>query len=167
MSQHVDQDADGSGEERQAEVFQGFAVNSDETANWVVRKIVEARAYHQRCADWCAREQTRAKRTEEFFLWRFGNQLRCWLDAKLVERGGRTRSINLPAGTVGLRRLAARLVIDDETAVLEWAKSHQPQLVVVTEKVSKSALSSYVSETGEMPSSGARVESAQDSFYVK
>lgn len=167
MPQLVDQDAEGFGEEHRPEALEGFAVNSDETANWVVRKIIEARAYHQRCADWCAGEQARAKRTEDFFLWRFGNQLRCWLDAKLVERGGRTRSINLPAGTLGLRRLAGRLVIEDEAAVLEWAKSHQPQLVVVTEKVSKSELNSYVSETGEMPSSGARVEPAHDSFYVK
>src|SRR5438067_1592354 len=91
--------------DHEPEVAESFEVNSDESANWVVRKIAEARAYSQHCADWCAREQARAKRAEEFFMWRFGNQLRRWLDQRLVENGGRQRSVNLPAGTIGLRRV--------------------------------------------------------------
>src|SRR5687767_3797595 len=124
MSQLIEQGAEGLGDEDQPEVVEGFAVNSDETANWVVRKIVEARTYHQRCADWCAREQLRAKRTEDFFLWRFGEQLRRWLDETLQQRGGRQRSVNLPAGTVGLRRVNALIVVEDEQRVMEWARTH-------------------------------------------
>ena len=150
----------------EVEVAEEFHVDSDETANWVVRKIVEARAYAKRCADWCVTEQARAQRTEEFFIWRFGAELRRWLDQRLAERGGRTRSVNLPGGKVGLRRVGPLLVIEDEMSVLEWVKVHKPELVVVNERVSKSGLNALVKECGQVPDNGVRIEPEHDKFYV-
>src|SRR3954451_20298490 len=39
-----------------------FRVHDDDSANWLIRKIIECRAYAERCADWAEREQRRAKR---------------------------------------------------------------------------------------------------------
>lgn len=144
-----------------------FAVNSDESANWVIRRIVEARGYSERCAEWCRREQARARHTEQFFLWRFGSQLTAWAQRRIDENGGRRKSISVPAGTAGFRHEAAKLVIDDEGAVIAWAKCNNPNLVVVTESISKSALNTHVSQTGELPNAGVRLEPERERFYIK
>src|SRR5437870_2612266 len=91
-----------------------FGVVDDSSANWVVRRITEARAYAKRCAEWCEREQVRARRTEEFFLFRYSAQLSTWTQGKIAEQGGRRKSVSLPAGLVGFRHEPAKLVVEDE-----------------------------------------------------
>lgn len=149
------------------EVTPAFAVTDEASANWVVRKIIECRVYAQRCKEWCERECARANHDEQFFLMRFGSQLRDFLGAQLVTNGNRRRSIGLPAGTIGFRKEASRLVIDDDDAVLTWAKSQHPEQLVITEKLSKSALDDYVKNTGEIPDRGVHIQPEQDRFYVK
>src|SRR3712207_6570698 len=77
----------------------GFCVRDAETAAWVVRKIVEARAYGDRVREWAAAELRRAGREEGFFLYRYGHQLEQWARRQLEEEIGRRKSINLPSGT--------------------------------------------------------------------
>ena len=149
------------------QVCDSFAVTDDVSANWVVRKINEARAYSQRCSDWCANEQSKARRTEEFFLWRYGDQLLRWAQAKIVEQGGQRKSVNLPAGAVGFRRESAKVVVDDEQAVIRWAKTNCPALVTVMEKLSKSALNEHIEKTGELPTAGVHIEPERERFYVR
>ncbi len=144
-----------------------FAVNDDDSANWLVRRIIEARNYSARCAEWCEREQARAARTEQFFLWRYGPQLVRWLESRIAEDGGRRKSVNLPAGTVGFRSEPAKVVIDDEGAVVAWCKEHKPDLVQMVERLSKSGLNAYIKQTGELPEKGVRIESEREKFYVK
>src|SRR5688500_6897486 len=56
-------------------VKEGFHIHDAASANWVVRKVVEARQYAERVQAWADRELRRAKREEEFFRYRFGEQL--------------------------------------------------------------------------------------------
>lgn len=144
-----------------------FAVRDAHSANWVVRKIVEARAYAERCAQWAERERMRARREEEFLLLRFGGELRAYARAAIAEQGSRRKSVTLPAGRIGFRRAGAKLVIDDEAAVLRWARKTQPNLVVIEESICKSGLNQYFEDTGEIPPSGVRVEPEDEKFYVK
>jgi hypothetical protein len=144
-----------------------FCIHDDASANWLVRKIVEARAYAKRCADWCAGEQARAQHDEEFLLYRFGQQLVDHTRKRILENGGRQKSIKLPAGMIGFRQEGAKLLVDDETAVIEWARRNQPALITHIERLSKSALNELVEETGEVPDVGVRIEPARENFYIR
>jgi Bacteriophage Mu Gam like protein len=149
------------------EMPEQFHVHDDDSANWVVRRIVECRAYAKRCAEWCDREQTRAKREEDFFMFRFGPQLLEFARQKIAAAGGRRKSVALPAGTIGFRSEPLKLVVDDEQAVIAWAKQHYPSLISIIEKLSKSALNEHLESTGELPDAGAHVEPPREKFYVK
>lgn len=144
-----------------------FTVHDDDSANWVIRRIVECRAYARRCSEWCEREQARAKHDEQFFMWRYGPQLMEYTRSRLAEQKNRRKSVGLPAGVIGFRQEAARLVVDDEQAVLAWAREHYPQLIVTIEKVSKSALDEHVEQTGELPDAGVHIQPERDAFYVR
>lgn len=161
-TQMAEADADG-----QPIVLDSFSVHDDATANWVVRKIVEAREYAKRCAEWCTGEQARARRDEAFLLFRFGQQLSDYARQRIAEQAGRRKSVCLPAGILGFRQDAPKLVIDNEVEVIEWAKRHRPDLVSTVEHLSKSGLNQHMKDTGEVPGAGAHIEPAQDKFYVK
>jgi len=144
-----------------------FTVRDAQSANWVVRKIVEARAYAEHCELWAEHEKMRARREEDFLLLRFGGELRDYARAAIAEQGGRRKSVALPAGTIGFRNAGAKLVIEDEEAVLRWARKTQPNLVVIQESISKSGLIQYFEETGEIPPGGVRVDPEKETFYIK
>jgi hypothetical protein len=108
-----------------------FAITDQRSANWVVRKITEARACAQAVQEWADGEISRAVREEQFFLSRFGAQLEAWTRAQLTGLRDR-KSLKLPAGTVGLRAQAQRLHVHDEAQVLEWARSACPQAIRLT-----------------------------------
>ena len=102
------------------EVPQAFCVHDAATANWVIRKIMEARQYAERTRQRAAAEARRAEREEEFLLFRFGEQLKSWARQKLEADNTNRKSINLPAGTIGFRIRPARIDIVDEEKVLSW-----------------------------------------------
>ena len=154
-------------EEVLPEVPEAFSIHDDGTANWLVKKINECRAYAQRCGEWAERERRRASREEEFFWFRYGAQLRDYVQRRIADQGARRKSLSLPAGVAGFRKEAAKIVVDDEAAVLLWAKEHQPALVTVIEKLSKSALNAHVETTGELPEAGVHVEPEHEKFFVK
>lgn len=153
--------------ESQPSIPEQFHIHDDTSANWLVRKIVEARAYAKRCADWCAREQARAQRDEEFLLFRFGQQLIDHARARILEQRGRRKSVNLPGGMVGFRHEGPKLLVDDEAAVIEWAKQHSPALFHTVERLSKSGLNQHLEETGEVPDVGVHIEPAREKFYIR
>src|SRR5687768_14177659 len=76
------------------QVPDGFGVRDGQTANWVVRKIVEARAYAVHVQEWAAREIRRAQGDEKFFLHRYGHQLEEWARRQLEAEDGRRKSVN-------------------------------------------------------------------------
>ncbi len=146
-----------------------FVVNDEASANWVVRRIVEARAYKDRVAEWAQQEAARAEREEAFFLRRYGGELEAWLRRHLAATNARQRSVPLPAGRVGLRRCPAKLVVEDEAAVIEWATRHLPAAVTTATvvKLSKSVLHEHLESTGELPEHGARLEPPTDRLTIR
>lgn len=117
------------------EVPSDFRAHNRATINWVVRKIVEARHYTQRIAEFSEAETQRARREEEFFLYRFGPQMRHWLEQELAQRGGRSKSILLPAGRLGLRHSGPKIEVLDQATVLAWAKVNCPDAIKRTESI--------------------------------
>ena len=108
-----------------------FAVNDASSANWVIRKIAEARAYSAHVQCWAAAEMRRAENEERYLMQRFGAQLESWARQHLQDTGSRRRSIPLPSGTIGFRSSASRLEIADQTALLNWCRSNLIAAVVV------------------------------------
>lgn len=149
------------------DVATGFAVNDDRTANWVVWRIVAARVRAQRAAAFASAETRRAEREERFFLARYGPQLERFARKTLAESRARIRTVRLPAGSLCFRNQPPRVVIDDEAAVLAWARTHAPTLVRVVASVSRSGLNEHVKTTGELPDRGAHIEGPLERFHVR
>ena len=149
------------------EVPEAFRVQDEDSANWVVRKINEARGRAERVKAWAKKEQERAAKEEDFFLRRFGPELEAWTRSQLT---GKKKSIPLPGGTVGFRKKAERLIVDDDRAIVAWAKQAHPELVVTVVKESVPAvdLNALLKRTGEVPpDAAAHIEPEADQFYVK
>ena len=149
------------------EVPQRFAVNDEGSANWLVRRIMAAREYGQKVKDWAEQERRRAEREEQTLLYLYGRQAERWAQQEIASLNGKRKSLVLPGGTVGFRRAPAKLVVDDEKAVISWARKNCPQAVVVVERLAKVILDTYVHETGHTPEDGVHVEPAADKFYIR
>lgn len=143
-----------------------FSVYDAKTANWVVRRIVEARTYARRAKQWAQDEERRAQREVEFFLTRFGPELRRWLDRELATRGGKEKSITLPAGRVGRRQIGPKIEVIDLDTVLAWAKTHCPDAIKQSESLLKTPLTNHFQATGELPD-GTTLEPERDELYVR
>lgn len=148
------------------EVPQGFAVRDAASANWVIRKVVEARRYAERVQTWAAAELRRAQREEEFFLRRYGTELEAWARRQIeIQHDGR-KSVSLPAGVMGFRIEQARLDLTDESALLAWCKTHLPAAIKTVESIMKTTVTEHIKTTGECPS-GAEIGGGGEKFYVK
>ncbi len=157
---------DGGDAEFAAMVPQQFEVSDRDTAEWLVRKIVEADAHVVRVKSQADREIRRTMRERDFLLLRYGPQLERWTQKELQNYKGRRKSVLLLSGTVGYRQVAAKLVVDDQPAVIKWAKRFCRAAVVSVERLSKTQLKNHLMATGEIPA-GTRLEAASQKFYVK
>jgi phage host-nuclease inhibitor protein Gam len=143
-----------------------FAIVDADSANWLVRKIMNARAYAARVKEWAEQEQRRADREEKTLMHLFGQQMERWARDEIDKLKGKRKSVNLPAGVVGFRHLGPALQVDDEAAVLRWAAGHLPTAVVTVQKLSRSTLKEYFVNTGHVPAEGVHVDAGGDRFYI-
>ena len=142
-----------------------FVVNDAATANWVVRRIVQARQYRDKVEAWAAGEMRRAEREEAFFLGRFSQQLQAWVKAELGSQP-RRKSINLPAGTIGYRTEATKLLIENDDRLLQWCRSNLENAVKTEHRVLRSRVMEHVAATGEVPD-GTELGGGGEKFYVR
>jgi hypothetical protein len=189
-------DVDNPEHELSIQVPQSFCVRDELTANWVVRKIKEARAYAEHVEAWAAAEMERARREEEFFMMTFGGQLEQFATAQLLKQKSRRKSLPLPAGTLAFRSQPERMTVQDEAALLQWAKLHRPEAVRIEvavdatvekqlrqwlnryapdviederkmrNRVSRRVVNEHFQLTGELPG-GCAVEPEHEKFCVK
>jgi hypothetical protein len=143
-----------------------FEVQDRDSAECLVRKVVEASNYIDRVKHQAEREIRRTQRERDFLLLRYGPQLQRWARIELENYKGRRKSVLLLSGSVGWRSISAKLVIEDMLVVVKWAKKHCRKAVVVVEKVRKSTINEQFKTTCEIPD-GIRVEPATERFYVK
>jgi hypothetical protein len=145
-------------------VPEAFAVRDRASANWVVRKIAEARAYADHVKAWAELELRRAQREEAFFLRRFGTELEAWARAEI--ESSRRKSLKLPAGTVGFRTEPIRLEINDEQKLILWCRRHLPDAVRVQTSVLRAAVKEHLVQTGECPD-GTQPSGGGERFYIR
>lgn len=142
-----------------------FTVRDAASANWVIRKIVEARAYADRVKIWAELECRRAKREEEFLLRRFGAGLEEWARRQIAQQHDRRRSVSLPAGVIGFRTASNRLSINDEKRLLVWCRQHLPSALCIIESVTKTPLMDYLKASGECPP-GTQLLGGEERFHI-
>jgi hypothetical protein len=143
-----------------------FEINSEQTANWLVKKVIAAREYAERVKRFAEQEQRRAEREEKTLLFLFGRQIETWAKGEIEKLNGRRKSICLPAGTVCFRHEGAKLVIDDDEAVMGWARHHCPMAIQTVEKLSKTAVKAHFEKSGDMPDVGAHIEPEHERFRI-
>jgi hypothetical protein len=143
-----------------------FEIVDEETANWLVRKIVAARQYAERVKQWADAEQRRAQQEEQTLIFLFGRQAEQWAHDEIKKLNGRRKSLALPGGVVGFRTMNPSLFVDDERIVLGWARQNCPTAVTVVERLSKSALHKHFAMSGEVPA-GAHLEPAREAFFIR
>ena len=144
-----------------------FEIVDEKSANWLVRRISESRRYATQVKEWADTELRRAAREEQTLIFLFGRQIEAWTKGEIAKLNGRRKSLNLPAVSVGFRSLSTRIVVDDESRVLAWARRCLPAAVVVVEKLSKSVLNEHCEKTGELPDDGIHVEDATEKFFIR
>lgn len=148
------------------EIPEAFAIADEGSANWLARRIVEARRYAEHVRNWAAVEIRRAENDERFLLQRYGMQLERWVREELVRRGGRRRSLRLPAGDVGFRLERSRLVVTNESKLISWCREHLPSAIVTVENVLKSKIHDHFASTGEL-AEGADIQSGGERFFIR
>jgi len=143
-----------------------FHVRDEQSASWVVRKIVEERAHRQRVAGWFEAETRRSERREQFLLHRFGAELAEWARQQLAKRFGKQRSIHLPGGRIGFRVEPTHIVVADEPKLIAWCRQHLPSAVKVVQSVRKTEINQHIKNTGECPD-GAELAGGGEKFFIK
>ena len=146
-------------------VQDGFTVRDAASANWVVRKIVEVRAYAERVKTWAELEQRRAQREDDFLLRRFGSELEAWARRQIAQQHDGRRSVSLPAGSVGFRVAPTRLAVTDEKRLLAWCRTHLPSAIRTVESVPKTPLIEHLKITGECPD-GTELQGGGERFCI-
>ncbi len=163
---HELQPLPGDERDEMPSIDDGFRIVDEVSANWVVRKITESRRYADRVRAWGAVEIRRAERDEQFFLNRFAQDLEVWCLQQIAGNGGRRRSLNLPAGSIGFRTCRATLHIVNNTELLAWCRANLPDAIEVIERVAKTPLQVFLEANGELPA-GVEFVPRGDRFYVE
>ncbi len=155
-----------------------FAVTDESKANWVLKQMAEAQARIDATQAMIAEEIAAInKRGEEilkpyqgrveFFQTAFGTQLADW--AKQQLDGRKEKSIKLLHGTIGFRKSADKLIIDDESKAIEWAlENGYPGAVkynIGKTEFKKAYLSNI--ESNPVLQNIAHIDPAHDEFYCK
>jgi phage host-nuclease inhibitor protein Gam len=144
---------------------EAFEVTDMKSADWCIAKIGEAYSrieqrraivaeYQRKLAERLAETNKADEETVSYME----SLLRPWAELEIMK--GKTKSLKLPCGTLGLRAGRESVVIDDEAAAIEWAELFKPEAV----KITKSILKSEVKGT-DAP--GYHVETGSHTFYCK
>ena len=144
----------------------GFQVRDAASANWALRLIVAERDYQARTTAWYEAEIRRSQHREEWLMHRFAGQLERWMRGELSTQYGKRRSIRLPAGVLGLKTQATKLVVVDERALMTWCRSELPAAIKPVEHILKSEIASHMKASGEIPP-GAEVGGGGEKFFIK
>jgi hypothetical protein len=147
------------------QVPKAFCIQDQNSANWLVRKVMASRQYGQDVKRWAELEMRRAEREEACLMYLFGRQIERWAREEIGKLGGRRKSISLPAGTVAFRKVNAHLVVEDEARLMAWARDNCPTAIQVTERLAKTPINELFTETGELPE-GARLEREREVFRI-
>lgn len=119
-----------------AEAVRAWTIDGPNTCAWALAKYAAAQAvindaaarrdaYVARIMDAYENEIRRAARDVQFF----GGHLGRYAVAERERTGDKTKTVVTPNGKITTTRHAAKVIVDNEAAVLEWAEKHAPAAV--------------------------------------
>jgi hypothetical protein len=171
-----------------------FAVTDFKSASWVVNRIKACRDYIDDVRKWAKAEERKASEAEAFYLRNYGEQLKQLAQDTL--QGVNRKYLDLPGARVQLRKQPAKLVVEEEQAVFEWAQENCRDAINHTAAVdlrdatpeqleelqalinrfglgiridtgiARSGLNNHFKATGEVPP-GCTIEGGEDDVYIQ
>jgi phage host-nuclease inhibitor protein Gam len=151
-----------------------FAVDSLETADWVLKKIAQADAEAREIADLITNEiaaiHARGEqllkplmRKKQYFEQAYELQLREWAEVRLD--GKKEKSVKTLHGSVGFRKSPDSVDVADEVAAIEWAKSNSAN-EIIKESISKSACKTLL-KGSDFTIPGVTLIPGENMFFIK
>lgn len=141
---------------------QDWMIDSMELASWAGRKITHARKEVAAIKAWRDEEIQRIKDAADIEMARHENEIAFFeghLGAylhRLIQEGRKTKTLNLPTGTVSIRARQPKLTLTDENRALEWATEHHQDAVVTKRSLNLTAFKKRV----EIIDSGTVIDAA-------
>lgn len=131
---------------------EGFVVDTDQKADWAIRKLAAVRkkqteneaifnAEVTRITEWLSTVNTALQRDALYFE----AVLRPYA---LTQRTEGRKSITLPHGTIKTTAGLPKIEFKDESAFIEWAKANDPTLLKVKTDIDKTAVKALITEEG-------------------
>ena len=142
-----------------------FAIDSEESANWLLRKLALIEAETKLIQAQAEAITKRLTTQREGLLRRYGAELEQWAKSQITERH---KSVQLLYGTCAFRKVPGGPKLADETAAMVWAHENAPLLLKVEQvtKLDRKAYLALVKEDGEILP-GVEVVPDRESFSIK
>jgi len=126
------------------------------SADWALRKLGKVDAEAHQVSELAEQQIAAIEAWRGAEHGRLGTQREHW-EALLghyhrlrLEEDEKAKTIRLPHGTLTARKLPDGIVIEDEDALLKWAKTEAPDYVRVREDLNHSAIKAAVLKSGEI-----------------
>jgi len=131
---------------------EGFVVDTDQKADWAIRKLAVIRrkqeenrdifkAEHDRITEWLATVNTALDRDALYFE-------AILTPYALLQRSEGRKTVNLPHGTLRTTAGQPKVEFKDESAFIEWAKTNDPTLLKIKTDIDKNAVKALITEEG-------------------
>lgn len=141
-----------------------FHVTHAAAAEWVVKKITATAMEIQRVTDQFQAMIRELERRRDWLHLRFDTELERFTADALA--GQKKRSLRLPHGTCGFRRLPEGMTIYDKDRAIAAAEASVPEAVKIEKRLVKTPLLDHFKATGEVLD-GCEHRPGRDKFYVK
>jgi hypothetical protein len=138
-----------------------YRIGGKGEADWALRKLQRARraiaenkalfdAEQERLKAWLAD----ANRSLQFDVEYFESILRHWHESQIEAdpedaeawKREKNKTIKLPAGDLSMAKNPPSLLVENETAFIEWATANQPEWVKVERTVTRKPIASVIKE---------------------
>jgi hypothetical protein len=131
---------------------EGFVVDTDQKADWAIRKLAvirrkqsENKAIYDaeivRITEWLSTVNTALDRDALYFE-------TVLTPYALLQRSEGRKTVTLPHGTLKTTAGQPHIEFNDESKFIEWAKINDPSLLRIKTDVDKSALKALITEEG-------------------
>ena len=132
------------------ETREAFVIDSDEKADWAVRKIKEHMTDAERWEAFYKEQAQKIKTSAQQSIEYLSGGLYSYF-ATVPHRETKTQEkYKLPSGELVLMKEKEDFERDNG-ALLQWCKANHPELVRVKEEPDWNAVKAYIKETGELP----------------
>lgn len=154
------------------ELPERFAIDSEDRANWLLRKLANLNAERERIKAQSAAMIKRLDTEYNSLSDRFLPELEAWSRERIEQAGGKRKSLPLFQGTVAFRKVPQGLKITDRWAATLYAQqnqyefSHNPLTVDVDSYIYAKQADDHFKATGELLP-GMEITPERESFSIK